>query len=279
MEKCSHFVESLVARLAGGSANFTVTDTFTAHCQKHGQYTAKRYQSGRVSPCPTCLKEKKDEEFQEYAEEIKRHNSMQAAKVVREKLAQSVDIPPRFIGKTVANWQPENDAEKAIKKAIVNYGFAIQSGKAGALILHGNKGTGKTHLACALLSMRKAQMGGSVQYATVADLFRKVRESKRFSSTPESELIEEYAKFDLLALDEIGNQRGDDDEKRILFDVLNKRYEKALPTVLVSNLTQEKLEEFLGEVLWDRLQENSFIVSFSGKSRRVARNIADGFSD
>ena len=28
MEKCSHFVESLVARLAGGSANFTVTDTF-----------------------------------------------------------------------------------------------------------------------------------------------------------------------------------------------------------------------------------------------------------
>lgn len=80
MEKCSHFVESLVARLAGGSANFTVTDTFTAHCQKHGQYTAKRYQSGRVSPCPTCLKEKKMKNFKNM---LKKLNGITVCKLLK----------------------------------------------------------------------------------------------------------------------------------------------------------------------------------------------------
>ena len=118
-------------------------------------------------------------------------------------------------------------------------------------------------------------MGGNVQYATVGDLFRRVRESKNFKSpVNESEILAEYAKFDLLALDEIGNQKGSDDEMRVLFDVLNKRYEKSRPTVLISNLSRDALAGFLGEIVWDRLQEDGLILTFAGRSRRAGVNHA-----
>ena len=243
-------------------------------CPKHGAYTKDRYEQ-YVSGCPCCLQERKEAETAAILREMAQHNREMAAKLAREKLAQSIDIPPRFVGKTVADWQPENEQEAMLRKSVVKYGQMLQSHHAGALVLHGNKGTGKTHLACALLAMVKGQMGGNVQYATVGDLFRRVRESKNFKSlVNESEILAEYAKFDLLALDEIGNQKGGDDEMRVLFDVLNKRYEKGRPTALISNLSRDALVEFLGEIVWDRLQEGGLILTFAGRSRRTGFNHA-----
>ena len=243
-------------------------------CPKHGAYTKIRYEQF-TSGCPCCLQERKEAETAAILRDMAQHNREQAAKLAREKLAQSMDIPPRFVGKTVADWQPENEQEAVLRKSVVKYGQMLQSQHAGALVLHGNKGTGKTHLACALLAMVKGQMGGNVQYATVGDLFRRVRESKNFKSpVNESEILAEYAKFDLLALDEIGNQKGSDDEMRVLFDVLNKRYEKSRPTVLISNLSRDALAGFLGEIVWDRLQEDGLILTFAGRSRRAGVNHA-----
>ena len=61
---------------------------------------------------------------------------------------------------------------------------------------------------------------------------------------------------DLLILDEVGVQFGSDTEKLILFDVLNERYEKRRPTLVLSNLSLPDVEQYLGERIFDRLRED-----------------------
>ena len=51
-------------------------------------------------------------------------------------------------------------------------------------------------------------------------------------------------------------QFGSEFEKQILFDVLNERYEKLKPSILLSNIPREQLGEYLGERVTDRLREN-----------------------
>ena len=42
----------------------------------------------------------------------------------------------------------------------------------------------------------------------------------------------------------------------MLFDVLNERYEKLKPSILLSNIPSEQLSDYLGERVTDRLREN-----------------------
>ena len=50
----------------------------------------------------------------------------------------------------------------------------------------------------------------------------------------------------LLILDEVGVQFGSEFEKQLLFDVLNERYEKLKPSILLSNIPREQLADYLG---------------------------------
>lgn len=71
---------------------------------------------------------------------------------------------------------------------------------------------------------------------------------------------------DLLILDEVGVQFGSDTERLLLFDILNERYERRRPTILMSNLALDDAEEggrvvpgiksYLGERVFDRLRED-----------------------
>ena len=73
-------------------------------------------------------------------------------------------------------------------------------------------------------------------------------------------------------LDEIGIQFGSDTERMYLFEVVNRRYENALPTVLISNLDRDKFRDEVGERVIDRLREDGGrMIAFSGESFRKIR--------
>ena len=74
---------------------------------------------------------------------------------------------------------------------------------------------------------------------------------------------------ELLILDEVGVQFGSETEKLMLFDVLNERYEKRKPCVLLSNLAIDDVKAFLGERVFDRLREDGGeAVAFDWESYR-----------
>lgn len=68
--------------------------------------------------------------------------------------------------------------------------------------------------------------------------------------------------IDLLVIDEVGVQRGSDDEKATLTDVINQRYRDMRPTILLTNLPGNDLKELLGPRVMSRLTEKATFVSF-----------------
>jgi DNA replication protein DnaC len=73
----------------------------------------------------------------------------------------------------------------------------------------------------------------------------------------------------LLIIDEIGVQFGSPFETNLMFDILNERYEKLRPTLLLSNLTAPEIKAFLGERIYDRLREDGGqFVPFDWQSHR-----------
>jgi DNA replication protein DnaC len=110
----------------------------------------------------------------------------------------------------------------------------------------------------------------SLQYSAI----RSVKDTwSKGSEKSETQAIEHLAYPDLLILDEVGVQFGSDFEKQILFDVLNDRYEKRKPCLLLSNIAPGELSGYLGERVADRLREDGGkLIAFDWDSHRRTRS-------
>lgn len=96
-------------------------------------------------------------------------------------------------------------------------------------------------------------------------------EAKSFSSdVTESQVIADFAGYDLLIIDEVGVQTGTDAESKALFDVFNERYQNLKPTVLISNLDAAGFVQAVGRRIADRVKEDGGeILSFDWESHRA----------
>ena len=107
-------------------------------------------------------------------------------------------------------------------------------------------------------------------FTTVMRAIRSVKDTwGGGSGKSETQAIAALVYPDLLILDEVGVQFGSDTEKLILFDVLNERYEKRRPTLLLSNFGVDEVQAYLGDRIFDRLREDGGeAVPFDWESQR-----------
>lgn len=187
-------------------------------------------------------------------------------------------ITPRFRGCTFDNFLTDGgDAGKTRALSICRgYAekFAEHYRQGRALMLLGEIGNGKTHLACAILQhiVREEQATGLI--VTAEAIIQGVTDSfRQNASHTKSQLLQELAEVDLLVIDEVGMhtpRQGRDFAPGLLHEVIDWRYQLVLPTVLVSNQTRERLPEFIGPRAADRLRENGGLLApFTWRSARL----------
>lgn len=201
-------------------------------------------------------------ELKDYAAE--RAQKTQASKFDR------IGIPPRFRGRGFDNYQTKDGGQQGALRRAKAYSERLCGGGYGGLILSGQPGTGKTHLACAV-GMAFEKTGKSVLFMTVSELIRKLRESYRKDAEQKLQVaINAFRDIDLLILDEVGVQSGSDDELLLLTDVINARYNWMKPTVLISNLSVPDLDPVLGARIIDRMREDGgALIEFDWPSFRT----------
>ncbi len=243
---------------AGGTVSpmdrcFDHQEVVAGTCETHGNFQQQRIwtqYSGRVaekfSRCPDCIT----------AEMEAAQNSLNS--IQAEKLTEMANIPERFAGCSFENYQAVNKAAQNNLTILSGYASAWpQMYEAGtSLILTGRPGTGKNHLAVALAKSIIEKHHASVLLTSVMRIIRAVRSTwEKGSERSEEDVIALYTGMDMLIIDEVGIQYGSESEMIILFDIMNTRYERMLPTVLISNLSLAQISQVIGDRLTDRMVE------------------------
>jgi len=141
------------------------------------------------------------------------------------------------------------------------------------VLLLGNSGTGKTHIALAL-GLAACQRGHRVRFTTAAALVHELMEAR-----DEKRLLrfqKQMASFELLIVDELGFVPLSKTGAELLFEVFSQRYERN-STLVTSNLPFQEWTEVMGSerltgALLDRLTHHVHILEMNGDSYRLKQS-------
>lgn len=247
------------------------TNRVFVECQKHGYVDLDdetqealrglrpdSFNTATYVVCPKCKAEVDASKEQE--------KKMTAISAVR-KLS---GIPPRFRRVRTGGWEAKTSQQREVLKIASDYigDFTTKAVDGASMIFAGNPGTGKTHLACAILNGIIDQ-GFTGRYTTGLMLKQAVQNTYQDSALSRLEVIREYVNPSLLVLDEVDLMHASEDAQLILWEVISGRYNEVAPTILISNLNKQELTKTIGERIIDRMAENGGqFVALSWESHR-----------
>jgi DNA replication protein DnaC len=139
-----------------------------------------------------------------------------------------------------------------------------------SVILIGNPGTGKTHVATAL-AVEACGRGKRVRFWKVTELITHLIEAREERQL--ARMKSQLAKLDLLVLDELGYVPTSKLGAELLFDVISTAYERT-SLIVTTNLPFENWTEVLGSerltgATLDRLTHRCHILEATGESYRL----------
>lgn len=167
-----------------------------------------------------------------------------------------------FFDDVLTNSKAEEDAKALCVKYVSDLPHCKN------LLFTGDCGTGKTMMASAMVneSARRYQTGA---VRTVRQLVRQFEEARDFnSSDSESKALKWLVDLDLLVIDEVGVQKGTNNELMILEEIVDGRYGEMKPTVFLSNFSGGQMSEILGVRIVSRIKQDLTQVPFNWSSKR-----------
>lgn len=171
--------------------------------------------------------------------------------------------PERYWNESIDTYKTDTEERRKAKAKAESFIQAVKCGKFQTLIFLGAVGTGKTHLASGIIY----ECGGLYRLAPA--IVEEIRRAKSFSAREtEAEILDNYGSARLLVIDEIGRGVAAAEEQYMLYQIINERYNRRKPTVLISNQTKKDFLNYVGIAAADRLTESAQVVEFTGKSYR-----------
>lgn len=149
------------------------------------------------------------------------------------------------------------------------------------VLITGPAGVGKTWLACALAN-KACRDGYSAHYLRLPRLIQELPIARADGRYPK--LLREYARADLLILDDWGLSPVNADSRRDLLEILDDRHNRR-STLVTSQLPVDTWHQYLSEptmadAILDRLVHNAYRLNLKGESmRKIQTHLTSPRSD
>uniref|UniRef100_UPI0025B00AA2 ATP-binding protein n=1 Tax=uncultured Duncaniella sp. TaxID=2768039 RepID=UPI0025B00AA2 len=138
------------------------------------------------------------------------------------------------------------------------------------LILYGNPGTGKTHIATAL-GIEACTQGMAVMFTSVPRLITQIKETRQERAL--RSLENRFINYDLVICDEFGYVSCDKEAGELLFNHLSLRAGKK-SIIITTNLAFNRWSEIIADkvlvtAMVDRLTHKALLINMTGESFRM----------
>jgi len=142
------------------------------------------------------------------------------------------------------------------------------------IVLTGNPGTGKTHIAIGI-GLKACKQGYRVMFTTIHELLTRMNESRSQNILRQFE--SKFKKYDLVICDEFGYVNFSKENADLLFNLLSLRAEMK-STIITTNLVFEKWGAIFGDAILagamiDRLTHNAYLINMTGESYRTKETL------
>ncbi len=190
------------------------------------------------------------------------------------KLLEIAKVPRRYDGCHFHSYKPLNDSQKVALKYASRLAMNFPDVERG-LLLMGDVGVGKTHLAVSILKGLTERGFGCLFYE-FGSLLKEIQDSyNHISQTSELTVLSPVLDAEILVLDEIGTSKPTDWVRDTMAHVINSRYNDKKLTIFTTNYPdkprtkrEETLEDRIGVRLRSRLFEMCKTVSIAGEDYR-----------
>jgi len=250
------------------------------NCIKHGPYRGFpfkfKWSEKEFEPaCPICLEE--FEKIQKEAHESKNKSMEAEEERNRIRWLTDLNIGKRLWNESFETFNAYTDELKHHLEICKEFANDPQGRK---LIMLGNNGTGKNHLAASILKIT----GGVIHKLYEVNLMLK---QSYFGDFNEWEILCRLCNAEMLVIDEIGRTKGGEWEENWLSYVIDKRHENLMPIILISNKhlkedcptgegCQDCLQNWVGNDILSRIIEDGLVMEFTGEDYRHIKRSQGG---
>jgi DNA replication protein DnaC len=187
----------------------------------------------------------------------------------------NVRLPRRYNGFHFNNYEPQTP----LQKAALNFAFGLSNDFPAVdrgLLLMGNIGVGKTHLAVSILKCL-TERGFNCLFYEFGSLLKEIQDSYNPNTfTSELSVLAPVLNADVLVLDELGASKPTDWVRDTMAHIINTRYNDKKLTIFTTNYLdqrpnerEETLEDRIGSRLRSRLFEMCKTVMIDGRDYRL----------
>ena len=210
-------------------------------------------------------------------EEEKKLRMMQEFANKVDKIIKNSKMSKRNLNYKFENFEV-NSNNKKVYQSLKNYSEKlVNEVERKGLILVGNNGVGKSHLACSIAN-ELIKNGIPIIYGTLINLLAELKNTYDvYNNISEMKIIKLYEKVDLLIIDDLGKEKPSEWGLEKLFTIINSRYENNLPVIITTNYDQNSLIDRLsinGEIetaksIISRLYEMCYLVKIEDRDHRI----------
>lgn len=222
--------------------------------------------------CDNYIAKSKADKLWEETKDLEKLDSLcekMSNQLTSEKLLKKSNINKRFLNRNFNNYKTFDHittrAKLVAKEYAENIYTHLSSGTNLVIEGLGDVGTGKTHLACSI-AHAAIEQGIPTKFINVVSIISELEEQPNIP-----QFVKTYANIDLLIIDDFGKEDNLEFVSRIVYQIINIRYEREIPTIIttegaMSTMTAHYKEK--GKAIQSRIAENYILITLTGEDYR-----------